>query len=154
MTLGNNTRKTYAELLATHAPRPIESETEAEKIQSLIDALIDKPELLSDDEQDFLAVLGSLVTAWEDGKFELPDVPPPQVVRSLLEDNALRQKDLVGPVFATESLVSEFLSGKRGLSYDQVRKLSQFFHVSPQVFYPSATTQVELRRHVAARHVE
>ena len=40
-----------------------------------------------------------------------------------------------GPVFATKSIASEVLNGKRRLTYDHVDRLAQFFHVSPSVFY-------------------
>jgi len=46
-----------------------------------------------------------------------------------------RQVDLVGPVFPSASAASDFLAGRRPLSYERVRKLATFFHVSPAVFF-------------------
>lgn len=56
--------------------------------------------------------------------------------RELLLTHGLRQIDLVGPVFPTRSVASAVLAGKRPLSYQTVRKLSAFFHVPADVFYP------------------
>jgi HTH-type transcriptional regulator/antitoxin HigA len=46
----------------------------------------------------------------------------------------LRQKDLVD-VFGTPSIVSEVLSGKREMNKDHIKRLSQRFHVSPELFF-------------------
>jgi HTH-type transcriptional regulator/antitoxin HigA len=124
----------YGDLLLTFEPRPIQNEDEANRILDVIDALISKGDL-SADERDFLVLLGSLIFLWEDGRVEPPNAAPHEVVKALLEANELRQRDLVGPVFPTESVASEVLSGKRKLTYDFVSRLSRFFHVSPEVFF-------------------
>ena len=59
---------------------------------------------------------------------------PLDVIRHLLEENHLRQKDLVD-VFGTESIVSDVLNGKRDLAKDHIRKLSERFGVSPALFF-------------------
>jgi HTH-type transcriptional regulator/antitoxin HigA len=51
-----------------------------------------------------------------------------------MEQHALRQKDLAD-VFGTTSIVSEVLNGKRELNKEQIRRLSERFHVSPEVFF-------------------
>ena len=132
---GIKTDMSYAELLMATLPRPIKTEQDAESIQRVIDMLIDKPSPLSEDERDFLVLLGALVALWEDGRYEFPDVPPHEIANALIEDNGLKQKDLVGPVFPTESVASEVLSGKRKLTYDFVGRLAEFFQVSPEIFY-------------------
>lgn len=136
MTLGTET-PTYADLFLATLPRPIKSEEEADAIQHQIDALIDKQRELTADERDFLALLASLVLMWERDKYEPPQVAPHELVKAMIEDSGLRQKDLVGPVFPTESIASEVLSGKRKLTYDFVERLADYFHVSPAVFYAS-----------------
>jgi len=63
-------------------------------------------------------------------------VSVPDKIRALLESHGLRQKDLVGPVFASESVVSDALHGRHRVTYEHVEKLASFFHASPAVFYP------------------
>lgn len=135
MTLGT-TPGSYAALLAHFQPRPIQSEAEAERVQAEIDRLIDQGNL-SEDERTFLNLLGDLILVWEDGHYDLPDISGADAIRSLLEDTGHRQVDLVGPVFATRSVASEVVSGKRPLNYQYVEKLAEFFGVSPAVFYPA-----------------
>ena len=137
MTPGSDTASpSYAELLLRALPRPIKSEEDAKQVQRHIDALLDKSDDLTEDEEDLLTLLGTLVLEWEEGKYDLPAVSPLDMLRVLIEDNGLRQKDLVGPVFPTPGIASEVLSGKRKLTYDFVRRLAAYFHVSPEVFYP------------------
>lgn len=137
MTPGSNgTAESYAELLLRFQPRSIKNEEEATVVQRHIDTLIDQ-EHLSEDEREVLSLLGDLMLAWEDDRFELPPVTPAEAIHALLEAHYMRQSDLVGPVFATKSIASEVLHGKRRLTYEHVRRLARVFHVSPSVFYPS-----------------
>jgi HTH-type transcriptional regulator/antitoxin HigA len=138
VTLTTSASSSYAELLAQYQPHAIRNEQDAERIQELIDTLIDREEL-TDDEEEFLALLGSLIFMWEaDGKYNLRDVPPHEVVKALLEARGLRQQALVGPVFPTKGIASEVLSGKRRLTYDFVERLSHFFDVSPETFFTTS----------------
>ena len=136
MTLGTEASQSYADLLRENLPRSIKTEAEADAIQRQIDTIIDKLGELSEAEEEFLSLLGDLMLVWENGKYELPDIYGPEAVRVLLQERDLLQKDLVGPVFPTKGIASEVLSGKRSLTYEYVRWLAEFFHVSPAVFYP------------------
>jgi HTH-type transcriptional regulator/antitoxin HigA len=64
----------------------------------------------------------------------LPRAKPVEVLRFLIEQHGLKQKDLA-EVFGTRSIVSEVLSGKRKLNREHIERLSQKFHVSPEVFF-------------------
>ena len=57
------------------------------------------------------------------------------VVRSLMEAHGLKQSEMVD-IFGTKSVASEVLSGKRELSKTHIQRLSERFHVSPEVFFP------------------
>jgi HTH-type transcriptional regulator/antitoxin HigA len=125
----------YVELLAQVEPHPIGTEEEAETVREEINRLLDRDDLV-EDEWEFLALLGDLLSAWERRWHRPPAVPVPDKIRALLESHALRQKDLVGTVFATETVASDVMRGRRQLTYEHVDKLARFFHVSPAVFYP------------------
>jgi HTH-type transcriptional regulator/antitoxin HigA len=135
MTVDVRNLEAYRDLLATFQPRPIRSEKEAEALSGLIDTLTDLPHL-SEGQREFVGLLGQLLYDWESEHEDPIEVSPREIVHSLLEDNRLRQVDLVGPVFPSRSAVSDFLAGRRPLSYERVGKLAEFFHVSPAVFYP------------------
>jgi HTH-type transcriptional regulator/antitoxin HigA len=135
MTVDVRTLETYRDLLTAFEPRPIRNAEEAEEATTAIDSLTDLPQL-SEGQREFVGLLGQLLQNWEAEHEEPIEVSPQEVVRSLLEDNGLRQTDLVGPVFPSRSAASDFLAGRRPLSYERAGKLAAFFHVSPAVFYP------------------
>jgi HTH-type transcriptional regulator/antitoxin HigA len=126
---------TYPALLAAFEPHVIRDEVQAERVREQIDALTDLP-VLTTDQREFVALLGHLLCEWERVTEQPFEVSPQEVVASLLEDNGLRQRDLVPAIFPTRSAVSDFLAGRRALSYERVMKLADFFHVSPAVFFP------------------
>jgi HTH-type transcriptional regulator/antitoxin HigA len=131
---GTDASHSYADLLVQVQPRSITSEEEAAQIQRQIDLLIDRPER-SANEEALLSLLGDLMQAWEAGHYDLDVASPAEAIGALLEAHGLDQQALVGPVFATKSIASEILRGKRHLTYEHVGRLAQFFHVSPSVFY-------------------
>jgi HTH-type transcriptional regulator/antitoxin HigA len=136
MTVDARALETYRELLVAFEPRPIRNEEEAQTATELIDTLTDLPRLAAG-QREFVGLLGQLLHDWEMEHEESIEVTPQEIVRTLLEDNGLRQADLVGPVFPSRSAVSDFLAGRRPLSYERAGKLAAFFHVSPAVFYPA-----------------
>lgn len=79
-------------------------------------------EKLSKDDVDQLEVLSFLVEDYEKKTIKLPDVSPAEVIRFVMEQEGLTQKDLV-PFIGSKSRVSEVLSGKRELSLKMVRAL-------------------------------
>ncbi|MEG5103118.1 MULTISPECIES: transcriptional regulator [unclassified Microcoleus] len=124
----------YIELLKTFPPRPITAEEELMATQEAIDSLLDKGEL-TPDERDYLNVLGTLVYEYEQTLEPIPDIYGVELLKALIEEFELRQKDLV-PIFKTESIVSDILREKRQLTTEHIQKLAQFFGVSPAVFFP------------------
>ncbi len=135
MTSGSRSSSAYIELLKTFPPRPIGSEEELIATQNVIDSTIDRG-TLTPDEQDYLNVLGSLVYEYEQKHESIPDLHGVELLKALLDEFGLRQKDLV-PIFKTESIVSAVLNGQRQLTASHIRKLAEFFHISPAAFFES-----------------
>ncbi len=128
----NNTQS-YIDLLTTFPPRPISSESELIATQEAIDSLIDRGKLTTD-EQDYLNLLGTLVYEYEQKHNPMPDLYGVELIKALLVEFNLRQKDLV-PIFKTESIVSAVLSEQRQLTATHIKKLADFFHISPAAFF-------------------
>jgi antitoxin component HigA of HigAB toxin-antitoxin module len=61
----------------------------------------------------YLTLLSGLVERWESKHVVVPVVHGVELVKALLVERQLRQKDLL-PVFGTESMLSEVLSLERG----------------------------------------
>lgn len=134
MTPGLDKPKTYIDLLQTFPPRPIKSESELLATQKVIDALIDHAPL-TPDEEDYLNVLGALVYEYEETQEPIPDIYGVELLKVLMSERGLRQKDLV-PIFKTESIASAILNKQRQLTARHIQELAEFFHVSPAAFFP------------------
>jgi HTH-type transcriptional regulator/antitoxin HigA len=139
MTPGLNKPKTYNELLQAFPPRPIKSEEEMFATQKVIDSLIDRAPL-TPDEEDYLNLLGTLVYEYEQTQEPIPDIYGIELLKVLIEERDLRQKDLV-PIFKTESIVSDILKERRKLTTRHIQELAEFFQVSPAAFFPLQTEQ-------------
>lgn len=125
----------YAELLEAIQPRTVTSQAQADQYLEVIDVLTDQMPM-SDGQRDMVRLLAQLVHAWETEHIEPISASPAEVVASLLQENGLPQGALVPDVFANRHNVSEFLSGRRGISYAKAAQLAEFFHVSPAAFFP------------------
>jgi len=129
--------RTYAQLLAEYEPRSIENEEQAIALAQILNQFLDIAEPTSDGVA-FRDLLGDLLYVWEQDNTEIANVPVNERIRALLEDNGLRQKDLVPAVFPTESVASEVITGKRPLTYDFANRLADYFQISPAFFFPAS----------------
>lgn len=113
--------------------RTIRSQEQASLMQEVAEELIDQ---VGDDEEHPLAALlllvASLIEAWERTHVQVPDAPPHEVLRFLMEEHNFKQKDLSD--IASPSLVSGILSGERPISKRLAKILGEKFRVNPSVF--------------------
>jgi len=114
-------------------PTTITSERQHSEYLSVLDKLA-RQEKLTREEDRYAQVLMTLVEAYEEQNYSIPDASPVHVLRTLMEANNLRQRDLA-PLLGSESIVSEVLSGKRDLNKNHIEKLSKRFGISPAVFF-------------------
>src|ERR1700681_816134 len=119
--------------LEVSSPTPITSERQHKEYLSVLDKLAsrDNP---TNEEEKYAEVLMALIEAYEEEQHSIPDSSPVEVLRTLMDANDLRQKDLA-PIFGSESIVSEVLHKKRDLNKTHIEKLSRRFNVSPAVFF-------------------
>lgn len=126
--------KTYADLVVKVLPTAIQSEDEYEIMLANIDELMSKGENnISPEEERLLETLAILVESYEDETYPMPDVPPNEILKFLIEENDLRQKDLL-PIFGSSGITSEVVNGKRSISKEQAKKLAKHFKVSVELF--------------------
>jgi HTH-type transcriptional regulator/antitoxin HigA len=132
MTLGIPENLSYVDLLVTFPPRIIRSEEQLKTTQKVINTLIDRGNLTSD-EREYINLLGTLVYEYEEEHFPLPEIYGIELLKALLAASNLSPKDLL-PILKTEAIVSGVLSGEIKLTPIQIQELSEFFHVSPAAF--------------------
>lgn len=127
--------KKYIQLLQEFPPRPVVSQEDFYATQTVINKLLDKPQL-TPEEEDYLEVLGTLICEYEQQQELIPDIYGVELLKALISEHNLKQKDLV-PIFKTESIVSDILKEKRQLTTRHIEELAEFFNVSPAVFFPN-----------------
>ena len=123
----------YRSLLVAYPPRPITDERELPEIEEHIWELLAIDER-SPAQEAYLTLLSDQVQRWERRHVVIPPLTGVDLIKQLLTERGLRQKDLV-PVFGSEPHVSDVLSGRRELRTKHIESLAELFHVSPAVFF-------------------
>ena len=124
-----------AKMIAKGAPHVIHNDKELEAYTNALFELttLAKPTRSQDEAIELLTLL---IERYEEARYQIPAADAVSVVRFLLEQQDLSQRDLI-PEFGTESAVSMFLTNQRNLTLEQVRKLSARFKLPADVFVRS-----------------
>lgn len=124
----------YSHLLSKVLPKVIRTAKENEAYGEILYDLDRRRRALTSAEKELAELLTLLIEDFEQRRYQLPRAKPLGVIRFLMDQHGLNQNDLVD-VFGTPSVVSEVLSGKRELNTGHIRRLSERFHVSPELFF-------------------
>lgn len=73
------------------------------------------------------------IEEFDRGRHELAGSTPDGILRGLMEEHGLRQRDLLD-VFGSSGVASEVAGGKRAISEAQARKLAARYHVPADLF--------------------
>jgi HTH-type transcriptional regulator / antitoxin HigA len=121
------------EMIRRGAPHVIRSE---QALEEYTEALLELTSQQNRDEEqeEAIELLTLLIEQYENEEYAIPDAGPQEVLRFLIDQNGLSQKDLVSE-FGAESTISLVLAGKRKLTRDHIARLSERFNVSPAVFF-------------------
>ncbi len=126
-------KQAYGRLLAETLPAAIETETENRRMIAIASRLMDKADL-SPEEGRLLKLIATLCQEFEQKYYKAGATATPEgILADLMVERGLKQADLL-PVFGSRSVVSEVLSGKRGITKKQAKALAEFFHASPELF--------------------
>jgi HTH-type transcriptional regulator / antitoxin HigA len=126
-------REKYLDLMRNFPPRPIRSERDLDRATRVIDSLIDRPSL-SSDEKDYLNVLSDLVETYEAEHYPMAKVSDARMVRHLMEAKGVNQTEVAQATGIANSTISAVLKGTRQLTREHIGRLAIFFHVDPGAF--------------------
>ena len=123
---------TYLEMIAQFLLKKIKTNKDYQnainRYEYLTDNYQDTKEL-----NDYLDVLAMLIDEYENKKFPIADADPIEVLKYLMKEKNIKQTQLA-KVFGSQSIVSEVLSKKRGLTLKYIYNMAVMFNVKPQVF--------------------
>ena len=114
-------------ILAIHTEQ--EYDAAVERLNALVDEVGDNP---TDPRYRDIETLSVLIEAYDREHYRLPEASGVEVVRFLMEEHGLTQKDL--PEIGSQGVVSEVLSGRRTLNVRQIHALAERFGVKPGAF--------------------
>lgn len=117
------------------APRVIHNDAELKQYTDALFHLTAKNRP-SRAERDAIDLLSLLIERYESERYALPEASPVDVLRFLMGQHGLTQRDL-GSELGSESLVSLILSGKRNLTVPHMHALAKRFNVPASVFVGS-----------------
>ncbi len=132
----NVNNQIYGQLLLQALPSVITDEEELVRLTKEVDRLVTKgikQNDLSPEESRLLQLLTRLIEDYEDEQYPMPEIVPHEVLKFLMEQNDLKQKDLLD-VFGSSGIASEVINGKRSISKAQAKKLAERFKVSVELF--------------------
>jgi HTH-type transcriptional regulator / antitoxin HigA len=123
----------YLALLRAFPPRPIRGDDEHRRAVEVVNGLLDRQALTSD-EEEYLDVLGLLIADYEDSIYDHPEFTPVQRLRHLMEEHALTQAELARRAGVAVTSLSDILNGKRRISPRVRAKFAECFGVSASFF--------------------
>jgi len=83
---------------------------------------------------DEIELLTFLIEKYDDEQYQLPEVEPIQLLKSLMADHKLKAKDLTKILGLTKGTVSKILNYQKGLSKETIRKLADYFKLNQEAF--------------------
>ncbi|HEU0175549.1 MAG TPA: transcriptional regulator [Blastocatellia bacterium] len=126
-------KKTYGRLLAETLPEVIETEAQNRRMNAIADRLQSKRDR-SPEEDRLLKLIATLCMNFEEKYYNVEEgVTPASILADLMSERGLKQADLL-PIFGSSSVVSEVLSGKRGVTKTQAKALARFFKLPVELF--------------------
>jgi HTH-type transcriptional regulator/antitoxin HigA len=124
---------TYMNLIQRFPLKPIKDDAAHEQAVGVVGELMGRK--LDAGASDYLDTLILLVNKYED-EHHTPmgtDMTPQQALRAIMEANNMTQADMAR-IIGSESAVSMFLNGERGMSKAQIKALVARFRVDASFF--------------------
>lgn len=126
------TDSAYRSLLSEELPRAIHNDREHRRYLARVEELLDRKKR-SVAEERYLELLTVLIERYEDEHHAIVAPDPLAALRELMLAKGISQADL-SQLLGSSGIASEVLSGKRALSKMHIKKLSEIFNVSTDLF--------------------
>ncbi|HAC65975.1 MAG TPA: transcriptional regulator [Cyanothece sp. UBA12306] len=111
----------YLNLITEFVPRPIKNEAELMATQKRINSILDQNNLTQDD-RDYLRILGMLVYEYEEYHEPFPTLTDGELLQTLMDDYNLTTQDLL-QIFEHEQIILDILDGKRQFNSQEAFKV-------------------------------
>jgi len=113
--------------------RPIRNKVDYHDALAAATELASRSDLTSE-QADYLEVLTEVIADYEERRFEMSKHSPQEILEFLVEENQMSGSDL-GRILGSRTLGPALLRGERSLSKTHIKKLADYFSVSPALFF-------------------
>jgi len=96
---------------------------------------------------DMIDTITLLIERYDEEHSHLNEIDPIQLLKSLMVDNNLKQKDLAGLLHVSKGHLSDIMNYKKGLSKNIIRLLSDRFKVRQSAFNKPYKLSAEVNKH-------
>ena len=96
---------------------------------------------------DLIDTITLLIEKYDEEHSQLNELDPIQLLRSLMDENKLSQKDLAELLHISKGHLSDILNYKKGLSKSVIRLLSERFKVRQSAFNRPYKLALEVNKH-------
>lgn len=127
-----NVAQAYRHLLNEEPPHAIHNDREHRKYVLRAEELLGKKKRSAAEEQ-YLELLAVLIDRYEEERHPIEAPDPIAALKELMLANGMSQAAL-SQLLGSSGIASEILSGKRTLSKAHIKKLSETFNVSTDLF--------------------
>ena len=110
--------------------RPIQTEADYQSTLSRIEVLMDAAPNSADEIE--LDALATLVEAYEERHFPIPDIHPLEVIKFIMGQNNMTDADLI-PYIGSPAQVSDVMSGRKPLTIDMIRRLHSELNIPAEL---------------------
>ena len=113
--------------------RPIHKKSDYKNALTVAKELSSRTDLNSE-QADYLEILTKIIADYEQKHIEMSKHSPQEILKFLVEENQMSGSDL-GHILGNRTLGPALLRGKRTLSKTHIKKLAEYFSVSPALFF-------------------
>jgi len=113
--------------------RPIHKKSDYQNALTAATELASRNDLTSE-QADYLEILTKIIADYEEKHLEMSKHSPQEILKFLVEENQMSGSDL-GRILGNRTLGPALLREERTLSKTHIKKLAEYFSVSPALFF-------------------
>lgn len=113
--------------------RPIHKKSDYQNALTIAAELASRDDLTSE-QADYLEILTKIIADYEEEHIKMSKHSPQEILKFLVQENQMSGSDL-GRILGNRTLGPALLRGQRSLSKTHIKKLAEYFSVSPVLFF-------------------
>ena len=113
--------------------RPIHKKSDYQNAFAVAAELASRDDLTSE-QADYLEILTKIIADYEEEHIKMSKHSSKEILEFLVEENQMSGSDL-GRILGNRTLGPALLRGQRSLSKSHIKKLAEYFSVSPALFF-------------------